>query len=231
MIPNEPKPTSLSHLVGQRGVIDQVQIAIDAAFQDSKRLDHCLLAGPPGLGKSALAHVIAQEMSVECHELLGQTITTTADLNALLLSAKDRSIVHIDEAHQLGKHYQTALYLALDQKKILLSGSKAIQRIPVADFTLLLSTTDEYCLLQPLRDRMKLLLRYDYYSLDELHQIVRRYAKTIGWELEEGVISEIVVRSRGTPRLLHRLRGNRRSSIQELDCRLASPFDMRGVRR
>ena len=147
---NDAVPTSIAHLVGQKQVIAQVTTAMDAAFEDGSRFDHSLLVGPPGLGKSQLASVIAQEMATSFYELLGQAITSVADLNALLLSASDKSIVHIDESHQLDKFYQTVLYLALDKRTIFTTGKRSPQSIPIADFTLLLSTTDEYALLTPL---------------------------------------------------------------------------------
>ncbi len=104
---NDVAPSSLSHLIGQRGVIDQVRVAIDAAQMDNKKFDHALLVGPPGMGKSALAAVIAQEMATDFHEVLGQSIKNNADLNVLLLAAKDKDIVHIDECHELAKEFQT----------------------------------------------------------------------------------------------------------------------------
>src|SRR5580704_800389 len=110
------RPSSLSHLIGQRSVIEQVKVALDAAQMDANKMDSALLVGPPGVGKSALAGVIAQEMASELHEVLGQSIKTPADLNALLLAAKEKDIVHIDEAHELDKRFQTALYLATDQQ-------------------------------------------------------------------------------------------------------------------
>lgn len=204
---NDVAPTSLKHLIGQRSVVDQVSVALEAAFADNKRMDSALLVGPPGLGKSALAHVIAAEMATNLHEVLGQSIACTADLNALLLAAKDQDVVHIDEAHELPKPYQTALYLAIDQKKVLVNLGRAsgAESIPIADFTLLLSTTDEYCLLQPLRDRMKLLLRFGFYAVDELEIVVRHRAKALRWELDEEVPAQIAKRARGTPRLALRL--------------------------
>lgn len=202
---NEVGPTSLNHIVGQRSVIEQVRVAIDAAFEDDRKLDSCLLVGPPGVGKSALARVISNEMATEFHEVIGQSITSPADLNAFLLTAKEKSICHIDEAHELRKDFQTALYLALDQRRLFMGGGKSIQSLPIADFTLLLSTTDEYCLLQPLRDRMRLLLRFDFYSDDELTTVLRHRAKCLRWELEEEVLPLIAKRSRGTPRLALRL--------------------------
>ena len=99
-------------------------------------------------------------MATDFEEVLGQSITSAADLNSILLAAKDKSVVHIDEAHQLKKVFQTALYLAIDQRKLFLTGGKTVESLPIADFTLLLSTTDEYCLLQPLRDRMRLVLSF-----------------------------------------------------------------------
>src|SRR5256885_1161123 len=93
-------PTSLSHLIGQRSVVDQVKVAIDAAQQDGKKFDHALLSGAPGLGKTETAKIIAQEMATEFIEVLGQAITSPADLNAVLLGASDRSVVFIDEAHE-----------------------------------------------------------------------------------------------------------------------------------
>jgi Holliday junction DNA helicase RuvB len=198
-------PSSLAHIVGQRSVIDQLRVAIDAAFEDGRKLDSCLMVGGPGLGKSALARVISNEMATDFHEVIGQSITSPADLNAFLLTAREKSICHIDEAHELRKDFQTALYLAIDQRKLFMGGGKSIQSLPIADFTLLLSTTDEFCLLQPLRDRMRLVLRFEFYSEDELTTVLKHRAKCLRWEVDEQVLPQIAMRSRGTPRLALRL--------------------------
>ena len=168
-------------------------------------MDGCLLVGSPGLGKSALARVIASELVADFHEIIGQSIKSPADLNAFLLTAKEKSVCHIDEAHELKKEFQTALYLAIDQRKLFIGGGKSIQSLPIADFTLLLSTTDEYSLLQPLRDRMRLVLRFEFYSEDELTTVLRHRAKCLKWEVEDAVLPLIAKRSRGTPRLALRL--------------------------
>ena len=203
---NTTNPTSLSHLIGQRGVIDQVSVALDAAQIDGTRFEHALLVGPPGLGKSALANVVAMEMATEFREVLGQSITNLGDLNALLLAAEDRSVIHIDEAHELGKEYQTALFLCLDKRQIFLGRSgKTPQAIPLADFSLLMSTTDEYKLLAPLRDRMKLLLRFEFYTVEDLIRLVKQRCCAMNWEIEDYVPILIAQRSRGTPRLALRL--------------------------
>ena len=121
---NDVAPTSLNHIIGQRSVVDQVRVGLDAAFEDARRMDSCLLVGPPGCGKSALARVIAAEMATDFHEVIGQSISCPADLNAFLLTARERAVCHIDEAHELRKEYQTALYLALDQRKLFTGGGK-----------------------------------------------------------------------------------------------------------
>lgn len=202
---NDVAPSSLRHLIGQRGVVDQAHVALDAAQIDGKKFDHSLLVGPPGLGKSALAHVIAEEMAATLVETIGQSITCAADLNALLLQAGHKDVVHIDECHELGKDFQTALYLAIDKRTLFINGGKKPESIPLADFTLLLSTTDEYCLLQPLRDRMKLVLRFDFYTEDELRLLLLNRTRSLHWSVEEEVFHQIALRSRGTPRLALRL--------------------------
>lgn len=200
-------PTSINHLIGQRSVVEQVAVALDAAFEDSKPMDSALLVGPPGCGKTLMAHVIAQEMASDLHEVLGQTLKGPAELNALLLQAKDRDIVFVDEAHEIPKPIQTALYLAIDKSRILLPSSKdgATSAIPLAPFTLLLATTDEFGLLQPLRDRMKLNLRFSFYSSDELTELLLRATQRLDWRVDEAVLPMIAQRSRGTPRLGLRL--------------------------
>jgi holliday junction DNA helicase RuvB len=204
---NDVAPTSIRHLIGQHGVIAQVAVALDAAQMDAKKFECSLLVGPPGMGKSALAAVIAQEMATDFQEVLGQSITSPADLNALLLRANPRDVIHIDEAHELGKPFQTSLYLALDKRKIVLSGGKGSspQSLPLTDFTVLLSTTDEYSLLQPLRDRMRLTLRFEFYSADELASVVSQRSQALGWDVQEELMPVIAQRSRGTPRLALRL--------------------------
>jgi Holliday junction DNA helicase RuvB len=204
---NDVAPSSLKHLVGQRGVIAQVEIAIEAAFQDGRKMDHALLVGPPGLGKSAVARVIAAEMATDFQEVLGTSLQTLADVNAVLLAATQNSVLHVDECHELKKDLQTSLYLAMDQRRIILptGNRRCPQSIPLHDFTLLLSTTDEYCLLQPLRQRMRLLLRFDFYSPDELVKVLLHRIKALGWEVYETLLPEIAKRGRGTPRLALRL--------------------------
>ena len=207
-MPNEVtdvNPSSLRHLVGQKGVLAQVSTALDAAFQDHSRFDHALLVGPPGLGKSQLAAVIAEEMAVDFRELLGQSIASICDLHSLLLSAEPKDILHVDEAHELERHLQTALYLALDKRVVHANSRQAPRGIPIADFTLLLSTTDEYALLQPLRDRMRLVLRFGYYSREELTLLLQQRAYGLGWQVDEGVLLSVASRARGTPRLALRL--------------------------
>src|SRR5580704_9428345 len=125
-------PTSLAHIVGQRSVLDQVTVAIDAAQMDGKKFDHGLLVGPPGLGKTMVAKVVACEMASDYQEVLGQSIKTPADLNAVLLEAKERSIIFFDEAHEMKPEYQTALYLALDKRKVIVNGGKRPLSMKVA---------------------------------------------------------------------------------------------------
>jgi Holliday junction DNA helicase RuvB len=205
---NDVSPSALTHLIGQKGVVAQVAVALEAAWTDGKPFDSALLVGPPGLGKSQVARIIALEMASDFHEVLGQAIASPADLNALLLSAKGKDVAHIDEAQELAKRYQTCLYLAMDQRRLMLrsgAAGRAPQSIPLADFALLLSTTDEFSLLQPLRDRMKLVLRFDFYVVEELTTLVRQRCQALRWPVEEAVFPMIAQRSRGTPRLALRL--------------------------
>lgn len=201
------RPSSINHIIGQKHVKNVVTVALDYAHHEGKKFDHSMMLGPPGLGKTALSQIIAQEMATDFIDLLGQSIGSVADLNAVLLAAKDRSIVFIDEVHELSKSLQTTLYLALDQRKILVPGgnNRAPISIPIADFTLLLATTDEYLLLQPLRDRMKLVLRFEYYTTDELTLILKQRVTGLKWNVEDSVLHEIALKGKGTPRLALRI--------------------------
>jgi Holliday junction DNA helicase RuvB len=167
-----------------------------------------MLVGSPGLGKTQIAQIIGAEMATDYHELLGQSIKSVADLNAVLIAATDRAVVFVDEAHELDKSLQTALYLALDKRKVIIQGNRkgsTPMSVPIADFTLLLCSTEEYQLLQPLRDRMRLVLRFEFYSPEELVTILRMRLKALGWDFDEQVLPLIAQRSRGTPRLALRL--------------------------
>lgn len=205
---NDARPSSVRHLIGQPGVVEQIVVALDSAQQDNRKFDHALLVGPPGCGKTAAAQICAAEMGTDFLDVLGQSINSVADLNALLLQATDRAVVFVDEAHELDKSLQTALYLALDQRRVLLQGSRKGSTpiaVPIKDFTLLLASTDEFQLLQPLRDRMRLVLRFQFYQPEDLAQIVRHRTRALGWDVEESALPQIAQRSRGTPRLALRL--------------------------
>lgn len=206
---NEVQPSSLRHIVGQDGVKSVLSVAIDSSQMDSVTFPHALMVGGPGLGKTAIAQVLAAELATDFFEVLGQSIKHPSDLNSVLLAATPGSVVFIDEAHELKTEFQTALYLALDKRRIILSGgsksSGTPQSIPLADFALLLASTDEHCLLQPLRDRMRLLLRFSYYCVEELTTVLLQRARALGWEIHEELLPQIAQRARGTPRIALRI--------------------------
>jgi Holliday junction DNA helicase RuvB len=203
---NDVSPSSLAHIIGQQSVVEQVKVAVEAAFSDRKKFDHALLVGPPGLGKTQIASVIASEMATDLHEVLGQSIRNPADLNAVLLAAQDKQIVHFDEIHEMKREYMTALYRAVEERKLFVQGrSSRVQSIPLSDFTVLLSTTDEFSVLQPLRDRMRLVLRFSFYSDEELAILLRQRSRALNWSVDESVFPHVAQRARGTPRLALRL--------------------------
>jgi holliday junction DNA helicase RuvB len=205
---NDISPTSLSHLIGQQHVVEQVKVAVQAARHDHKTFADALLVGGPGLGKTQVAKVIATEIGGSFHEILGQAIQSQAEFNALLLEAKNRDVVLIDEAQELQRRYQTALYCALDHHQLFLQekgSGKKLDAIPIADFSLLLATTDEFKLLQPLRDRMSLTLRFEFYGVEDLVEILRQRIHALQWDVAENILPLIGQRSRGTPRLALRL--------------------------
>ena len=209
---NDVAPTSLSHVQceSNRGVIEQCRVAIDAAFADDRRLDDILLTGPPGVGKSSLSYVLSQEMAVPFNEVLGQNIRTAADLNSLLLSCESKAICLIDEIHEAPPAIQTALYMALDKRQIMVRSGSSIQAIPVADFTLVAATTEPYQILEPLRQRAKLHLELSFLSQSDLVTVVERRCRALSWDIEPAVLPEIAKRARGVPRLALRLTASAR---------------------
>lgn len=209
---NDVAPTSLSHVAceSNRGVIEQCRVAIDAAFEDQRRLDDILLTGPPGVGKSSLSFVLAQEMAVPFHEVLGQNLRAPADLNNLLLACESKSICLIDEIHEAPPAIQTALYMALDKRQIMVRGGSSVQALPIADFTLIAATTEPYEILEPLRQRTKLHLELSFLSESDLVTVVERRCRALSWDIEPAVLPEIAKRARGVPRLALRLTASAR---------------------
>lgn len=199
------QPTSFRHIIGQRHVTEALRIAVEASFAEKKRLDELLLCGPPGVGKSAYVTVLANELGgVPFTELLAQSITNTAELNAALLSASE-GLLFLDEIHLLRPTHQHALLQVLDKRRIFLSGGRSVQSIPVAPFTLVGATTDPDGLIEPLISRFRIVLHLDYYSQQELEEIVRQRCHALGWDYEPELLSEIAQRGKGTPRIAIRL--------------------------
>lgn len=213
----DTQPTTFRTVVGQRHVIHALEIACQASIREGKRLDDLLLCGPPGLGKSALVGVLAHELAVPCAEILAQSITNTAEMNGVLLSASD-GILFLDEIHLLHPVQQHTLLQVLDKRRLFLSGGKAVRSIPVAPFTLVGATTDLDGVIGPLVDRFRIVLHLDYYSLDELATVAAQRLAAIRWPYEPELSQEIAKRARGTPRIaLRLLQSARRVQVAEGD--------------
>ena len=200
---NAVAPSSLKHLEckSQKSMLELVRTTLDVCFADGSKWPSSLLLGPPGTGKSCLAGVIASELAVPFHEVTGLSVKNPADLNSVLLSATDKTVVFIDEADLMGVPSETALMVALTSGRLSLSSGGSVQSLPLADFTLLLATTEEYGLLQPLRDRMRLTLRFNFYCEEDLQQMIAVRARSLGWGIDEESVRGIAMRSRGTPRI------------------------------
>lgn len=209
------QPTSFRHIIGQTHVTQALQIAVDASFQEGKRLDETLLCGPPGLGKTALVSVLASELCVPFTEVLAQSITNTTELNGVLLEASN-GILFLDEIHLLHPVSQHLLLTVLDKRRIFLSGGKSVQSIPVNNFTLVGATTNPDGVIGPLIDRFRIVAFLDYYSREELAQIVRQRCHAMGWKYDPQLPGEIAQRGRQTPRIAIRLlQSSRRVAVAE----------------
>ena len=203
------RPQSLAEFVGQQAARGNLRVFIDAARHRGDALDHILLAGPPGLGKTTLAQIVAHELGVGFRSTSGPVIAKAGDLAALLTNLEPRDVLFIDEIHRLAPQVEEILYPAMEDRALdLMIGegpSARSVRIDLPPFTLVGATTRSGLVTQPLRDRFGIPLRLVFYTEDELHAVVARAARLLALSITEAGAREIARRARGTPRIAGRL--------------------------
>ncbi len=203
------RPKTISEYIGQEKVKQNLSIFVDAAKGRREALDHVLLYGPPGLGKTTLAYIVSRELGVDIKVTSGPVIERPGDLAAILTNLHEHDILFIDEIHRLSHVVEEILYPALEDFHIdILIGqgpSARSMKLEIPDFTLVGATTRAGLLTSPLRDRFGISFRFDFYTPDELAVIVKRSAKILGISIDRDGARELARRSRGTPRIANRL--------------------------
>ena len=208
-IENNLRPSSLDEYIGQTAIKENLKVFIEAAKSRNESLDHCLFYGPPGLGKTTLAGVIAAEMGVNIKVTSGPTIEKPGDMAAILNNLSDGDILFIDEIHRLNRQVEEVLYPAMEDFAIDIMIGKGQTarsiRLDLPHFTLVGATTRAGLLTAPLRDRFGVVNRLEYYTIDELKNIIIRSAGVLKAPIDKDGATELARRSRGTPRLDNRL--------------------------
>jgi len=206
---NSMRPESFDEYIGQNKVVDKIRIFIEAAKKRQEPLDHVLLSGPPGLGKTTMANLIARDLGVDLKITAGPALERSGDIAAILTSLKHGDILFIDEIHRLSRNVEETLYSAMEDFKLdIIIGkgpSARTIRIDLTPFTLIGATTQPSRVSSPLRTRFGVLLRLDFYSIDSLKTIVTNLSKRTGIEIDESGAMEIAKRGRGTPRIVTRI--------------------------